>query len=245
MKYASKTDIGQRLRNEDACLVPQAEEARPLAAVADGMGGHAAGELASRLLIEGLVREREALALSSDPGDALEKAIQRINVEMFRTAQSDESLRGMGSTLVCALLLPERYFAASIGDSRIYHLHDDTLEQVSEDHSLVEMLVQSGQITREEARLHPQRNLITRAAGLALRAQIDLFERPWQNGDMLLLCSDGLHGSVTDDEIYEILRGGASLDEAAEALVSLALERGASDNITIVLVQNDTGEECV
>lgn len=239
MKYASKTDIGQRLRNEDACRVPQAEENCPLIAVADGMGGHAAGELASRLLIEGLLCEHETITLSSDTVDALEKAVQRINVEMFRTAQGDESLHGMGSTLVCALLLPDRYVTASIGDSRLYHLHDGVLTQVTEDHSLVEMLVQSGQITREEARTHPQRNLITRAAGLALRAEIDIFERTWQKDDILLLCSDGLHGSVTDDEICEILLTGSSLDESASALVSLALERGASDNITLALAQND------
>lgn len=239
MKYASKTDIGRRLRNEDACLVPQAGESRPLIAVADGMGGHAAGELASSLLIAGLARERDAIAISDDSADALEKAVQRINVEIFRMAQAEESYHGMGSTLVCALLLPDRYFTASIGDSRLYHLHDDILEQITEDHSLVEMLVLSGQITREEARTHPQRNFITRAAGLALRAQIDIFERSWREGDVLLLCSDGLHGSVTDDEMREMLQTGASLDDAADTLVSLALERGASDNITIVLAQND------
>ncbi len=239
MKYASKTDIGRRLRNEDACLVPQAGENRPLIAVADGMGGHAAGELASTLLIAGLAREHETIAISDDSADALEKAIQRINVEIFRMAQGEENCHGMGSTLVCALLLPERYYAASIGDSRLYHLHDDILEQITEDHSLVEMLVLSGQITREEARTHPQRNFITRAAGLALRAQIDVFERGWRQGDILLLSSDGLHGSITDDEMRDILQTAPSLDDAADTLVSLALERGASDNITVALAQND------
>ncbi|MDO4573160.1 MAG: Stp1/IreP family PP2C-type Ser/Thr phosphatase [Clostridia bacterium] len=243
MKYASKTDIGKRVRNEDAFRVPSEEESRPLIAVSDGMGGHNGGTTASSMVIEGLGAELGALSLSSDPVGALKSAVQRINTSVFRRAESDPALAGMGATLVCALLTEKHFIAANIGDSRLYHFDGETIEQITTDHSYVEMLAASGQISREEARTHPQRNLITRAVGISLRAELDVFVREWQPGDMLLLCSDGLHGCVEDEAIAEVLRGGAPLEEKCGSLVKLALESGGSDNITVVLALCE-GEDC-
>ena len=239
MKYACKTDIGGRTHNEDACLVPSSSESYPLVAVADGMGGHVAGGMASALIVQELAREQAALSLAADMPDALEKAVQRVNVSVFRMAQSEDALQGMGSTLVCAYLTADRYIAASVGDSRLYHMSGGTLRQITRDHSLVEMLVQSGQITRQEARRHPQRNIITRAIGLALRVKIDVFDCSWKASDSLLLCSDGLTGSVSDEELCKILLSGRTPEETCEALIARALTSGACDNITAVLVQND------
>ena len=243
MKYASKTDIGQRIRNEDAFRLPQARESCPLIAVSDGMGGHSAGELASSLVIEGLSKEHSAISLSNEPSKTLEKAIQRINADIYRQAQTDVSLSGMGATLVCALLLKERFIAASVGDSRLYHFDGKTLMQITSDHSFVEMLVQKGQISREEARTHPQRNLITRAIGLALRVNIDIFERTWTEGNILLLCTDGLHGCTKDSELLEILKEDTTLEEKCETLVARAVSNDGTDNITVVLASYE--EDCI
>lgn len=243
MKYASKTDIGKRLRNEDACRVPEAAESTPLIIVADGMGGHAAGALASSLAIEGLCAELGALSHSSDPVGALKSAIQRVNVQIFRQAQSDGALSGMGTTLVCALLSEKRFTAACVGDSRVYLYDGKELSQITHDHSYVEMLVEAGMITRQEARTHPQRNLITRALGLSLRADVDVFDREWHAGDILLLCSDGLHGCVEDAELFAILAGDTTLEEKCETMVALALAHDGSDNITVVLARCEE-EDC-
>ena len=147
----------------------------------------------------------------------------------------------MGTTLVGALVTPDVAVIANVGDSRAYHISADGIKQITRDHSFVEMLVQSGQITREEALVHPQRNLITRAMGLTLRTSIDIFECTWKKGDLLLLCSDGLHGCVKDEALFEILISDLSLDEKCEAMVSLALSQGGLDNITVALAYNEEG----
>ena len=157
------------------------------------------------------------------------------------TGQDSADLAGMGSTLVCALLFPTRFIAANVGDSRLYHFDGEKLEQVTVDHSLVEVLVQSGHITPEEARVHPNRNIITRAMGLSARVEADVFDRAWNPGDILLLCSDGLSGSVPHEEMQSVLVSDAPLQELCDTLVASALEHGATDNITVVLVQNEEG----
>ena len=176
-----------------------------------------------------------------NPVSALRRAISRVNLDVYRTAQDSESLRGMGATLVCAVLGSRRYVVANVGDSRLYHFDGETMEQVTTDHSLVEMLVQSGSISREEARTHPRRNVITRAIGIGLSVDIDLFDRFWKPDDVLLLCSDGLCGSVTDERLCSILRQGGSLDVLADTMVREALQNGSSDNITVLLARCERG----
>ncbi len=242
MKYAVKTDIGHRAHNEDSYLLPPDGCSTCLFAVADGMGGHAAGALASKLLVDGL---------SANPGKfkpdreikELKNMIERINLNVYETSENDKTLQGMGSTLVCALMLGDKYIAANVGDSRLYHYNGETIKRVTTDHSFVEQLVMQGAITREEARIHPQRNIITRAMGVSPTVDIDVFEHDWHPGDILLLCSDGLHGPVEEDEIVSILQSGQTLDEMCETLTQSALDNGGTDNITLILIQCEEDEQ--
>jgi len=240
MIYAASTHIGRRPRNEDSLLVPDAG-APPLAAVADGMGGHAAGQRASSLAVEEL-KAAFSDAAQDDLLRSLRLAINAANHSVYMHAETEPGCRGMGTTLVLALALPREYIAANIGDSRLYCLREGVLTQITEDHSLVNMMVASGVITREEAARHPQRNIITRALGTSAYEEADYFRRPWNEGDLLLLCSDGLHGALTDEQIAEELLLTRPLQETADALVRRALEEGGTDNVTVVLVRNTGGD---
>lgn len=241
MKYAHKTHIGRRAHNEDNLYVPTTDCTNPLVAVSDGMGGHAAGAVASKLIIDELIDEFASVR-GEDIVSQLKRVIQRVNLDVYRAAQDVPELRGMGATLVCAVLSDTRYVAANIGDSRLYHFDNDGLAFVTTDHSYVQMLVDEGAITPEQARTHPQRNLITRAMGIGLRTDIDIYDRSWGEGDTLLLCSDGLHGSVTDDALFAVICQAIPLDEMCDQLVELALANGATDNISVVLARNEGGD---
>ncbi|MBQ2769985.1 MAG: Stp1/IreP family PP2C-type Ser/Thr phosphatase [Clostridia bacterium] len=238
MNYTYKSHIGRRKNNEDACRIPKTGDRLPFVAVADGMGGHRGGAVASRLVINGLGEE---LAHRKNPDDctgAVKRAIETVNMDVFRAAQDDPALNNMGSTLVMAVLFPDHYLAANVGDSRLYHFDGRAVTQISRDHSLVELLLAQGHITPEEALHHPNKNIITRSVGLELRVEPDFYERPWKTGDILLLCSDGLSGSVSPAEMASILSTPTlSLEEMGDQMVSLALENGATDNITLVLAQ--------
>ena len=161
---------------------------------------------------------------------------------VFRAAEKDRTLRGMGSTLVAALILGKDFIAANVGDSRMYQFHNKTLFTVTTDHSLVEQLVLAGAITKDEARVHPQRNIITRAMGVAPSVDVDLFERLWVPGDILLICSDGLHGAVEEEDIITVLSSGRSLESMCDVLVQFALDNGGTDNITVILVRLEEGD---
>ena len=241
MKYAVKTDIGKRIHNEDSFLTPEKSDFPLLFAVADGMGGHAAGAVASNLLIDHL----SGLDQSIDVKNALEQlrvAIEHANLKVYEEAEQDRSLRGMGTTLVAALLLGSNYIAANIGDSRMYCFDGDSLQAVTTDHSLVEQLVLAGAITREEARVHPQRNIITRAVGVSPVVDVDLFELDWKAGDILMLCSDGLHGALEEEELIDVLSSGQTLEEMCDSLVQRALDNGGTDNITVILINREEGD---
>lgn len=241
MKYASKSITGRRKDNEDACLVPIREATYPLVAVSDGMGGHAAGAVASSLTLSTLNDELSCLH-DADPLAALTRAVSYTNLTVYRAASDDRSLAGMGATLVCALLTDRRFIAANVGDSRLYHYAGDRLTQITTDHSYVQMLADSGAIAHAEMRSHPQRNLITRAIGIGLSVDADIFDCEWMQGDILLLCSDGLCGSVEDKTIAAILSETATLANKCEKLVATASEQGSTDNITVVLAQNEGGD---
>jgi len=241
MKYAVKTDIGKRVHNEDSYLLSEKSEFPMLFAVADGMGGHAAGSVASSLLVDQL----EQFDCNVEPDreiELLRHAIENANLGIFRAAEKDRALHGMGTTLVAALILGENYIAANVGDSRMYQFSKKTLESITTDHSLVEQLVLAGAITKEESRVHPQRNIITRAMGLSPFVDVDLFERTWSSGDIIMLCSDGLHGAVEDEDIITVLSSGRSLASMCDLLVQLALDNGGTDNITVILVQLEEGD---
>ena len=241
MKYAVKTDIGKRVHNEDNYLLSDKSEFPMLFAVADGMGGHAAGAVASKLLVEQLAMFDEMVEPEREL-ELLRHAIESANLGIYRAAEKDRALSGMGTTLVAALILGREYIAANVGDSRMYQYHDKTLDTVTTDHSLVEQLVLAGAITKDEARVHPQRNIITRAMGVSPKVDVDLFERVWNPGDILVICSDGLHGSVEDEDMIPVLSSNRSLESMCDLLVQLALDNGGTDNITVILVRFEEGD---
>ena len=238
MKYAGRTETGLRAQNEDCYMILNTETVHAVA-VSDGMGGHRAGETASATAVETLQR------CLTDAGDeweaALSHAFTEANHAVHTLAQSDDSMYGMGCTLVAAICDADRFVAANVGDSRLYLFDGKDLHQVTHDHSFVAELVRRGIITREEAKTHPRRNLITRAIGTDDRTVADIFACDWKQGDMLLLCSDGLCGVIEDAETAAYLRNCTDLDATCAALISRALALGSRDNITVVLVQNDGG----
>ena len=241
MKFAEKTDIGKRIHNEDGYLLPKSDAMPLLFAVADGMGGHAAGATASGLVVDSLGSEQTSFPAEHEI-EYLKIAVERANLAVFEASEKDRTLHGMGTTLVCALILGRFYIVANVGDSRLYYFDGKTLDRVTTDHSLVEQLVLTGAITREAARYHPHRNIITRAIGLSPVIDVDVFEREWRAGDLLLICSDGLHGAIEEDEIAAVLSSERSLEEMCDVLVQSALDAGGTDNITLVLVRCEEGD---
>jgi serine/threonine protein phosphatase PrpC len=226
--HAGTSDVGrQRSTNEDSLVM-----APPFFAVADGMGGAKAGEVASGLAVKVFEEEEE----SKEPAEAqLSRILQEANRRIFELSTGDESRRGMGTTLTAAKLADGDVSLAHVGDSRAYRLRDGALEQITKDHSLVAELERSGQISPEAAERHPQRSIITRALGPEPDVEVDTYTVPGRPGDVFLLCSDGLTGMVSDDEVASILRGADSLAAAADELVRAANQSGGKDNITVVL----------
>jgi protein phosphatase len=225
------TDVGRvRHINQDSLV------ARPgLYAVADGMGGHTAGEVAAEIAVE-VLANREAIVSTQD----LIQAVHAMNAAIMARADAEPELSGMGTTL-CALALvttgeQERLALANVGDSRIYVYAGDELQQLTEDHSLVAQLVRDGSLTASQADRHPQRNVLTRALGIDPDVAVDAWEVLPFAGDRFVLCSDGLSNELTDDQIAAVLRRLADPQEAANELIRLANESGGRDNITVVLV---------
>jgi PPM family protein phosphatase len=235
IEQAGRTDVGrQRSANEDSLVVRP-----PLFAVADGMGGAKAGEVASAVAVEAVEGAQE----SSEPAEAqLASIVREANRRIYDLAVADESRRGMGTTLTLAKLHGDEVSLAHVGDSRAYRLRDGELEQLTRDHSLVAELERSGQITPEAAEHHPQRSIITRALGPEPDVEVDTYTLAGRPGDLFLICSDGLTSMISDDEVGLILRSAGSLDEAADELVRAANQSGGKDNITVILFRLGEGE---
>jgi protein phosphatase len=227
-EQTGRTDVGrQRTANEDSLVVRP-----PMFAVADGMGGAKAGEVASALAVEAVKNAGD----SNEPVEEQLAAIVRsANRRIYDLAVADESRRGMGTTLTLVKVHDGEVSIAHVGDSRAYRMRDSELSQLTRDHSLVAELERSGQITAEAAEHHPQRSIITRALGPEPDVEVDTYTLSGRDGDLFLICSDGLTSMISDDEVTSILRSAASLDEAAEALVLAANQSGGKDNITVIL----------
>lgn len=242
MKTANKTDIGHtRLVNEDRTFIEEQLNGFTLAIVADGMGGHQAGDIASQMAIETIQGELQALhqELTNEQCETLiRRAIIRANEVIFKLASEKLEYQGMGTTVVLAVADEQSVIVAHIGDSRAYRMSDDTIVQLTEDHSLVVELIKSGQISAEEADHHPRRNVLTRALGTDPEAEMDLRRFEWQPDDIILLCSDGLSSLVDEQQIRHILKQDQSLDWKVNELVSCALEAGGGDNISVALLAN-------
>jgi protein phosphatase len=249
IRYAAASDCGRvRKNNEDNFL---ADPALGIFAVADGMGGHAAGEIASRLALNTL---RECLAKAGQsrktefspnqtavislPSGLLVHGIRLANQAVFESSQAKEEYRGMGTTVVAVYFADSSPVAAHVGDSRLYRIRAKKIEQLTEDHSVIWEQYREGIIPKEALSSSPLKNIITRALGVQLSVDVDVRELEVEKGDLLLLCSDGLSDLVQDEELLKAVRdAGADLDQACRDLIDLANRRGGKDNITVLLIQ--------
>lgn len=243
LKSYAITDIGRRRKlNQDFIYLSETPVGNlpNVFIVADGMGGHNAGDFASRYTVETIVEEIAA-SPEKNPVIILGKAIEKANANTRRKASEDRALMGMGTTLVMATCIGRYLEVANVGDSRLYLVNDD-IEQITVDHSLVEEMIRMGSIDRESARNHPDKNIITRAIGARDTVEADFFNLELQGGDTILLCSDGLTNMVKDEDIQRILKGGGSLKERAEALVQAANNNGGKDNISVIIIEPSIDE---
>ena len=203
--------------------------------VADGMGGHNAGEFASRYVVETMVNTAKNTE-KKDTMEILSECVSNANASLRAYADSHEQMRGMGTTLVAAVLEGRCLVTINVGDSRLYVI-GDRIRQITQDHSLVQEMVRMGEMDKERARTHPDRNIITRAIGADRKVQADVFETVLDPGDRILLCSDGLTNMVEDEEILQIMNGPGDLTSKTEYLVELANKNGGKDNITVIVVE--------
>ena len=238
MKTFSITDVGMvRQVNQDYVFTT----GKPLGilqnlfVVADGMGGHQAGDYASKCTVEVMIKEI-AKSEGEDIERVLVKAIKAANREIIKEASGDEHLKGMGTTVVAATVKEQMLYFANVGDSRLY-LINQGIQQLSKDHSLVEEMVRLGGIKPEEAKLHPDKNIITRAMGVKEEVEADIYEYRLKKGDMILMCTDGLSNMVEDEDMFDIVKGARDIVEAVQMLIEKANSNGGRDNIGVVLAE--------
>jgi len=229
---ASRTDVGRvRKSNQDALIIGEG-----IAGVADGMGGHNGGEIASGETRDGILRELQG---KTPDRQVLEEAVKKVNLEVWERQEKDAALTGMGTTLTLLWPGEKEMLIAQVGDSRAYLIRDGKMRQVTEDHSLVGDMVRRGVLTEEQAACHPMRNYITRAVGTEDAIEVDLYSEKRKKGDRWLICSDGLYSQITKTALEE----AAQTDDpetAADRLLQAALEGGGKDNITLILMTDET-----
>ncbi len=238
LKTYSMTDIGRKRKlNQDTvytCEHPLGN-LNNLFIVADGMGGHKAGDYASAYTVKAIEREVEVCDDKS-PIKILREAITVANSEIYDKAMSEPDFAGMGTTCVAATIADDTLYVANVGDSRLY-LIDKAITQVTKDHSLVAELVRKGSLDEDQAKTHPDRNIITRAIGAASNIEIDFFEVELNPGDVILMCTDGLTNMVDDDEILRLVRTSVDTPDMAENLIKMANHNGGKDNIGVVIIE--------
>jgi protein phosphatase len=247
MKTFSITDIGvEREMNQDYLFTSDTVVGNlpNLYIVADGMGGHKAGEYASRYTTERVVAY-VLRSKDSEPVTILKEAIQKANELLLIESKEDEAKHGMGTTIVCATIIGSKMFVANVGDSRLYVVSDG-IRQITRDHSLVEEMVRMGEMDRQDARKHPDKNIITRAVGVTDTVDVDFFEVDLSGEDEILLCTDGLTNMVDDMTIHRIMTESKDLEQQVAALVKTANDNGGRDNITAVIIRpnNDEVKTC-
>ena len=239
IRKAGETNVGRkRNHNEDSYLIVHDQL---LYIVADGMGGHAAGEVASRISIEAL--DTWTRELVDAPQNVLVDAFFNANAQVIAAADEDKKLRGMGATLVAAIFYHDHFITANIGDSRLYLVSGDEIRQVTFDHSYVQELVRRGFLTAEEARNHPRKNVITRCIGTEASFEPDVFYTRWNPRDLAILCSDGLTDALREEDMLDLVRQEEDLDALCRAMADSAFAKGSADNISLVLVRNEGGVE--
>lgn len=243
MKIFSMTDVGKKREiNQDFIYTSdeQLGNLPNLFVVADGMGGHRAGDFASKYTVEILEREIKVCE-ETRPEIILRNAIQIANNKIIEAAADDEHLKGMGTTVVAATIIDHMIYFANVGDSRLYLINQE-ITQMTKDHSLVEEMVRMGGIRQEDAKHHPDKNIITRAIGAKDRIEIDFYEYRLKKDDTILMCTDGLSNLVDDEEMFHIIKSSRDIVEAGVELIETANNNGGSDNISVVIVEPFVGE---
>ena len=243
MRACGKTDVGlRRHENQDTFAVEQGKKLL-IAVVCDGMGGAEGGQIASSVAVETFMKEMRALIRADMTAEQLRElasfCVAKANTAVYQRALQDPAYQGMGTTLVSAVAEEKYAIVCNIGDSRAYLIRDGEITRITHDHSVVQTLVENGNITAEEARTHPNRNLITRALGPDENTLCDAFEVSFTKGDKILLCTDGLVVTATDDEICRAVCAGKSAEESLDDLIALAKAQGAPDNVTAVLIEHE------
>ncbi len=239
LKTFSMTDVGRKRQlNQDYVFTSDKPVGNMpnLFIVADGMGGHNAGDYASKHTVETIVKEIKK-SYEKNPTIIVKKAIQMANECIRKKASEDEAYRGMGTTVVVATVIGRYLQVANVGDSRLYVVNSEEIKQITRDHSLVEEMIRLGGIAREDARLHPDKNIITRAVGVREEVEVDIFTIEIRPGDYILMCSDGLTNMVDDSDIKFIVNSQRDLVETAQKLIAAANENGGKDNIAVGLVK--------
>ncbi len=237
MNIIAHSDIGRvRIENQDAFWIKQFDEKTCVAVVCDGMGGARGGQQASQLAIEAVEKCFDALLPSTQVEDVFHQAVELSNQYVYKKAYDDPTLSGMGTTMVLVLVKGCTAYFANVGDSRGYHIKNGSISQVTKDHSAVQELVDSGHITERQAKMHPNKNIITRAIGIEEEITFDFFQVEVEPGDVLVLCSDGLSNHVDENEIQFETAGG-EFSNLPKRLIDLANSRGGDDNITVAAIQ--------
>ncbi|WP_099158044.1 Stp1/IreP family PP2C-type Ser/Thr phosphatase [Virgibacillus ndiopensis] len=247
MKGQFLTDRGQiRSHNEDSGGIFYNRDGQLLAIIADGMGGHQAGDVASEMATS-IVQKKwiasDELHSPEETEEWLTKTVVEMNKTIYDHSLQSEECQGMGTTAVIAICTEEFVSTAHVGDSRIYIYNENGFKQVTEDHSLVNELVRSGQISKEDAEHHPRKNLILKALGTEENVIADIQSIGWEHGDRLLLCSDGLTNKVSDEELSNFIKLDNDINETAKKMIDLANELGGEDNISLIIVQHDAPQE--
>lgn len=239
MKTFSSTDVGRRREiNQDYMFTSETAVGKlpNLFLVADGMGGHKAGEYASRKAVE-IIVEHIAAGESNQAVTLIKKAILEANRQLLKEALIDIDKEGMGTTIVAATIIGQKLLVANVGDSRLYVANEEGISQITKDHSYVAEMVRSGKIKKSEAKFHPDKNMITRAVGVFPSLDVDFFEIELKEKDSILLCSDGLTNMVEEEEILNIILDQNDLKEKTTTLIEQANKNGGTDNITVLLIE--------
>ncbi|MCX7748115.1 MAG: Stp1/IreP family PP2C-type Ser/Thr phosphatase [Clostridia bacterium] len=244
MRFGVKSDKGMvRETNEDSCNIIAGYTGIPVCfMVADGMGGHNSGEIASKTAVDFIskyiLQNSGKLIKEEDLPKVLIEMMGEANKEVYSKSKEDDAFSGMGTTLIVGVVLNKKFFVGHVGDSRVYLIRDGKIERLTTDHSFIEELVQNGTITREEAEKHPKRNIITRALGCFESIQIDTHVFNIKNEDIYLLCTDGLTNQLTEAEIKEVIEGTNDPEMVCNELVKRANERGGEDNISVIVFKD-------
>lgn len=243
MKGIFLTDCGQvRSHNEDAGGIYYNASNQLMAVIADGMGGHKAGDVASQMAVSQLQKYWEDTSSFSSPNEIeewLHNAVELVNKSIYNHAQEHKEYEGMGTTIVIAIHINDFLTVAHVGDSRCYLLNESGFRQITQDHSLVNALIQSGQISKDDAKYHPRKNVVLRALGSEPKVDTDIITTTLEKDDKIVLCTDGLTDKIHDEEIHEFIHQHNDLEETGQHLVDMANKRGGEDNISLIILFQD------